>query len=620
MGRQYSGELDALPATYTWAREIDIEPLQRFADVVSRGALLAVGSGGSATAAHFAAMLHRRQAGAFARHGTPLEVLLTDRDLSGVAVVLLSASGRNRDAIVALEHCVRIDASALAVVCTQPGSRLAAAAKELGRGYVLEHPIPSGRDGFLATNSLLATCVFLARAYGVELPAKLAFAGTELADGPDRPVIEILYGGWSSSVATDLESKLNEAALGSAQVADYRNFGHGRHLRLAQYPDETLVVQLVTPETAEIAGKVRALLPDGIDVVELATRLSGPAGALELMVKGFAFVGGVARTRSIDPGRPQVPTFGRRLYHLPPPRPREETPAPVRKKKRLLRLPESAGGVVTAAFEDFTRRLSRAKIRGLVLDYDGTLCSPSERFSGIQPEISQELQRLLDGGLILGVASGRGRSIREALQKVLKTATWDQVILGYYNGGELAPLADNTSPDRDALLDLVMLLAYERLRADPLLRMSATVTARRAQITVEAVQSTPVESLAAHVMSLLATSDLGSLRIAVSSHSVDVLPPGQGKLAVVDAVRARLPRPGDILCIGDRGAWPGNDWALLTSEFALSVDDVSPSLTTCWNLLPSGISGPDGTVRYLRAIRLNNDRARFVAGGMWRRQ
>lgn len=620
MGRQYSGELEALPATYTWALEADIEPLRRFAASVSRSSLLAIGSGGSSTAAHFAAVLHRLQAGAFARHGTPLDALLTDRDLGGAAVMLLSASGRNRDAIAALEHCARIDARAVAVVCTQQGSKLALAAKKLGQGYVLECPVPSGRDGFLATNSLLATCVFLARAYEVELPPTLAFAGPEIRNSPRHAVMEILYGGWASPVATDLESKLNEAALGSAQIADYRNFGHGRHLRLARYPDETLVVQLITPETAEIAAKVKALLPDGIDVVEVATRLSGPAGAIELMAKGFAFVGSVARNHSIDPGRPQVPTFGRRLYHLPPPQPSEERPAPIRRKERLLQLREPAGGVVTAAFKDFTRRLARAQIRGLVLDYDGTLCSPEERFTGIRPEISQELQRLLNGGLILGVASGRGRSVREALQRAVKPTTWNQVVLGYYNGGELAPLADDTSPDRDAPLDSLMELAHQRLGADPLLRKSATVTARRAQITVETVQSTPLASLAAHVMSLLATSDLGSLRIAVSSHTVDVLPPGQGKLAVVDAVRARLRGAGDILCIGDRGAWPGNDWALLTSDLSLSVDDVSPSLVTCWNLLPAGITGPEGTFRYLRAIRLDDDCARFVPRGMWRRQ
>src|SRR5260370_29648479 len=39
----------------------------------------------------------------------------------------------------------------------------------------------------------------------------------------------VLHSPSLDAAAWDLESKFSEAALGSIQVADYRNFAHGRH-------------------------------------------------------------------------------------------------------------------------------------------------------------------------------------------------------------------------------------------------------------------------------------------------------------------------------------------------------------------------------------------------------
>jgi hypothetical protein len=95
---------------------------------------------------------------------------------------------------------------------------------------------------------------------------------------------------------------------------------------------------------------------------------------------------------------------------------------------------------------------------------------------------------------------------------------------------------------------------------------------------------------------------LSGHRVLNSSHSVDILAPGVSKLRVLDFVRERsAEKDTPLLCIGDSGAWPGNDYDLLSSPHALSVDQVSTRLDTCWNLLPAGCSGPTGLVTYLRA-------------------
>jgi hypothetical protein len=61
-----------------------------------------------------------------------------------------------------------------------------------------------------------------------------------------------------------------------------------------------------------------------------------------------------------------------------------------------------------------------------------------------------------------------------------------------------------------------------------------------------------------------------------------------------------------VLCIGDRGCWSGNDFDLLREPFSLSVDEVSPDPTTCWNLAPAGHRGVQATLDYLGAMQVGD--------------
>lgn len=91
-----------------------------------------------------------------------------------------------------------------------------------------------------------------------------------------------------------------------------------------------------------------------------------------------------------------------------------------------------------------------------------------------------------------------------------------------------------------------------------------------------------------------------------SSHSVDILAPGVSKRTLVSRVRDVVgdAEPAQVLCIGDRGRWPGNDFTLLSELFSLSVDEVSPDPKTCWNLASAGHRGVQATLDYLRSIQL----------------
>ena len=622
MGKAYAKELGAIPATYGWAREAAIESLEAFVCEAHARPLLAIGSGGSATAAHLAALLHRFHSGAFARHATPLELLLSEPNLREAAVLLLSAAGKNRDILSALDRCVQRDARALAPLCPQRGSPLATAAQRCERAFVFEEDAPCGKDGFLATNSLFASCVFIARAYGSKLPERLSNERSKpvIHDLKGRQMVVVLHGGWASPVATDLESKLNESALASAQTTDYRNFGHGRHLWLARRAAETIVIALMTPETSGLADRTRALLPPEIPVVELKTAQEGAAGTIDLLLQSFHLVGRLGELQGFDPGRPNVPEFGRKLYHLAPMVPSDDPPAPaVRKLAQARGLGRDDQAEVLMALGRFIERLGATKFGGIVFDYDGTLCARTERFGKLRNEIANECRRLLEGGILIGIATGRGRSVRESLQSALPRGLWDRVFVGYYNGGEIAGLARDDVPSREATAEPPLDVAKDLLERDSLLQGIASLTARRRQITVEPKRCISTEALMSYVMTLLASLEEQGVRVLTSSHSVDVLPPGVGKLAVVHEVQRRLREGTEVLAIGDRGAWPGNDCALLSHVPSLSVDEVSSSLMTCWNIAPSGVSGADAVLKYLQLVSVSHGYATLDARDLWRR-
>lgn len=604
MGKAFASELAALPDSLAWAQGQDVKLLENFVADVAERPLVAIGSGGSSTACHLAALLHRTRHRRPAQFMTPLDVLSLPAGLHRAGVFLASASGKNKDVLAAFEAAITEEAPAIAAVTLRADNALSAAAANFSRARVFAAEAPAGKDGFLATNSLIATCVLIARAYGFEIadskgPRKNV-VDASIFEG--RHMLQVLHGGWSGPVATDIESKVNESALASAQLADYRNFGHGRHLWLAKRGAETVVVALVTPGTSAIAESTLKLFPKSIAVVRLETALDGPAGTIDLLLQAFHLVDRLGEARGQDPGRPHVPEFGRKLYRLTPPRVRPTLPAPIQRK--LWALPEVSedSSDFKTGLERFLKAAEVAKIGALALDYDGTLCTKDDRFDGLRADIVAECARLLKAGVHIGIATGRGKSVREELQKALDKRLWPLVHLGYYNGTDIGALEDDSLPSADCPEE-VLSRARDLLAADVWLTATAELTPRPHQIAVEPKGAVRTDALAAHVMALLAPLDGEGVRIVASSHSLDVLGPTRGKGSLVSWLRQQIGDGREVLCIGDRGAWPGNDYSLLAEPLSLSVDEVSSISNACWNLAPRGVAGPDATLLYLRAIK-----------------
>lgn len=335
MGKPFQSELGLLADTYAWAMACPVGDLASKIQPYRGLPLVCVGSGGSLTTAHLAAALHLEFAGRVSRAMTPLEAASAPVDWKAAGAMLFTAGGGNPDVLGCFRHLAARDMARLGVVCCRAGGRILG---EAGRHpAVVQFLIapPSHKDGFLATNTLLASAVVLSRAFAeaagrpVPLPATLdgyfaeGTAAGHLAAAREayhtllgRDTLVVLHGPATQPAAADIESKFVEAALGNVQLADYRNFAHGRHHWLAKRADSTGVLAIVCDADRALAEQTLGLLPGRACVVRMDVAGTGPAAALGATVRGFYLTAAAGERRGIDPGDPGVPAFGRRLYHL----------------------------------------------------------------------------------------------------------------------------------------------------------------------------------------------------------------------------------------------------------------------------------------------------------------
>src|SRR6185295_15542159 len=92
-------------------------------------------------------------------------------------------------------------------------------------------------------------------------------------------------------------------------------------------------------------------------------------------------------------------------------------------------------------------------IRAIVFDYDGTLVSLNGRFKPATQPVADMLDSLLSQGIVVGVATGRGRSVRKDLRQVISQNFWSETIIGYHNGAEIGSLDDDRLPNREHSVD-----------------------------------------------------------------------------------------------------------------------------------------------------------------------
>ncbi len=636
MGKLYEKELKELDSTYAWARDLEITPLSK-AISKSDSPLVVVGSGGSYSAAHFSAQLHQSYMAEVAKAVTPLDFIHSHGLVKNQSIMILSAGGRNQDVIKALKIAISLESKNVIVVCSQPDSPLVKEANKYENVHTFSFSLPTKKDGFLATNSLLAFFVFLLRGYLISneksdtLPPNIFSAYKDVNNKEDflkhiktaaslskeKQTILMLFGSMSSSGAIDMESKLSESALSTIQIADFRNFAHGRHNWLTQRSDSTIVVSLATAIDRGIAGKTINLIPESVSLVKEEIETGGHFAGIASIYWVLHFIGALGKAKGIDPGKPKVPEYGRNLYRLRMP---IETILAKRNAKiiahaavkRKSGIDFSLGEQTQSCnlwhdkYEKYLAKLKKAKFQAVVFDYDGTLCAPSNRFTGIEVTVINHLIRLLRGGVKVGIATGRGKSVQADLKKTIPQEYWSNIQIGYYNGAEISLLSDNFIPGQESVINESLEQIYSEMKRHPILLKLSKTTVRKNQIMVEPNELAN-KAIVWEILNHLSYQLLdGRVSVLASSHSFDLLAPHVSKLSVVKAVQEvfNITETDGVLCIGDKGKWPGNDYALLNWPYSLSVDEVSSDPRSCWNIAPLGVRGTHAIIYYLDKLKV----------------
>lgn len=583
-------------------------------------------------AADYLAGVHTQLTGYLSVAQTPLAFLRSEARFDHSSIWLISASGRNVDIRRAVRHAVESEPAHLAVVCASIDSPVARETRSLTVD-LLEFDQGAGKDGFLATNSLVSFLFLMGRAYSQLVSSDFPTSLRELLDrgfrnpfgwnslaGTVAPLLGrdswlVLFDPDCYAIAADIESRFSEAALGSIKLADLRNFAHGRHFWAAKYSDSTAVLVLSQPASENLASRTLALIPDAIPKAHIrltGEKLLAPIAGVLASMEIAAMAG---KAKGIDPGRPGVPRFGSRLYNLatsPITKEAHNRTLQIVKRKTRHSLASLKSSDLTdiwkSALSSFLKQLYATSIRGIVFDYDGTLVHVNERFSPPRLEVVAPLLEFLSLGIRLGIATGRGKSVRTDLQAVIPKTLWSQILVGYHNGSEIGYLNDDHLPDTNAAIEPVLAECKELLCRHPSLQERLLIRDSRFQLSVQWKSPLLGWKLRDVVGAVLAPFFAQGVSIVSSGHSIDVLVSPASKTNVIRQMAGRSLIPlSNILAIGDQGWHPGNDHELLTHTPSLSVDEVSPLLNTCWRLTPPMVKGPQGTLWYLKRLQASKN-------------
>lgn len=618
MGKPFAQDLDKLMTTIEWATTVDVAPLALAIARCGAYPLLAIGSGGSQSVASFAAVLHRHYTGKAAEESTPL--CSVHAGVKGRAVQMFTARGGNPDVLGCFSHLVAQEPEELLILSCAESSPLAQRSANHWFTEYFGFQGPFEGEGFVATNSILAQVILLFRAYvkafGTEMEDIAEWTAGSVATcwmaeleesllkiGLRRHVL-VLFNELSKPAAVDIESKFSEVGLASVQLADFRNFAHGRHNWLDKHPSDTLIISIEIGDDQLLATRTLRLLPTHIPVLRMRVPAAMHLGSILAIVAIMRLTGVFGKMRGLDPGRPGVPSYGSRVYRLNAWSPKTyKVTIPeisiVRKSRQELDVLRNASRLEEweGHFAAFTKSLGKKIFSHLALDYDGTLCDERNRFTGLSGEVSTALESLLSKGLPVLVVTGRGKSVGSDLRQGIKKSRWGLVQVAYYNGSQTLPLSVEISTEAGDGAGKILKPAIDVLRRHPHLR-EAKIELRQSQFTVSAAPRFPALVLHELVSDLLPPKSFPGLDIVASAHSVDVLAPGVSKLTPLEN---GMPA-AKFLCIGDSGERPGNDFDLLQEPASLSSHRISQRLDSCWHIAPAGSRHSQSTLHYLSCL------------------
>jgi hypothetical protein len=339
---------------------------------------------------------------------------------------------------------------------------------------------------------------------------------------------------------------------------------------------------------------------------------------------------GRPRARRKDPGRPEVPTYGREIHYanlrdvipLPP----LAGPAEEQSKYEVLgaHWPSRRDhGTMRRAARAFADTLSmRSASRPWCSTTTGPCAARRARTDRLRPASWSILCGCARAGIVVGIASGRGGSIQSCLQEVLPPDVLPKIRLACTTaaGSQGRCAAESAGQTSEFLSHVTRIVVRLKSLGVPIL---AHRTTPPYQVSVRFREGLATDGMWFVIADALAPGwprpvDHGSQQ-ALGRH------PREGREQVGARLRtsSRTTRliPYEILTMGDQGAWPGNDAALLEHRYSLSVDMPSRRLDRAWKLAPAEKRDVDATLWYLERMVLEGGGAfRLDPAGCARRR
>lgn len=610
MGKNYRKELDLLSEIYEQARLCDCKTITRFLDKYSDKTFLGIGSGGSFSVAKIFEYMCT-VSGRMCKSITPLELGYHSSQLKRNVAVLFTAGGGNNDSKNAYKFVSEHEMEGILTCCMRKNSPIKKLQRDNLHNYFFEYQMPVTKDGYLAVESLISSLTILAKAFE-EATNDSFFSITEDAGWLNgeldllllkkilsKESIIVLHGGITSPAAIDLESKFSETSLGNIQLVDLRNFAHGRHYWLSDRANSTGIIALVSSREKKLATETLQIVPKEIPVIRLDVDDATIMGLFEAFHYILEIVYQAGIIRGIDPGKPRVPEFGKKMYHIN---------YNLGKKKNNTILCAAERKMIAGMNVGMAECISQGKInynkiqnhifRGIVFDYDGTLHN-KESCTSTEKAIYIKLNELLENGIKIGIATGRGKSVRKELQKVIKEAYWDQVVIAYYNGGCIGTLDDDSKPNKKEKefpqeFEQIEIFVNKNIPKD-IVAVEGMDEKNPYQLTI--IKSDKETNCLEIIKEFI--REISSLKVLESSHSIDIVPQTSSKNNIFRWNGWKGYEEDDFLRIGDAGHFGGNDYELLQSIYGVSVDHISSSPWFCWNYAKPGMRNLEATLYYL---------------------
>ncbi len=519
-----------------------------FKEVYGFGVIL-VGSGGSLTTAHFFAQLLERNSGEPCPVYTPLELTYSLINLNSRHIIFFSAEGKNPDILNAF-YFANSNKAKITCITNFPVTPLGILCEKHSHTLLILRQ--NEKDGFLATNTIITSVIAGYKAFQdinnepLENIDSLDFNKPTSSDFSEISSLIIVYAPTLKPAAIDIESRASESGLCNVQLADLRSFSHGRHYGAYLNRNDIQIIILTDDLSRSLARLTRSVIGSSLPVLLEHFPGSHAISMLSSIIYSMKLISQVSKSKEKDPYKVNVPKFGRALYYLPYDMSHHSLKA---SHSHLLNIPDVFFG---------------KRFGAVIFDYDGTLCYSKDRYQPLLPVVAVMLESLLESGIKVGVATGRGKSAGEMIRKAIAEEFWPLITIGYYNGSVIlsADVELDISSNED---DPELLNIFETLQSSETPKLE--ITKRPTQLTIEFkdnfLENAKADSYCKHIHTLSK-----NVKTLCSSHSIDILNKKTSKLNVLKNMEYQF----ECLTVGDSGQVGGNDHELLSHSYSVSVN------------------------------------------------